>query len=82
MRILPTHLANQTPELARNDRSSRLTAAHLPRPEQAKTGAMPGHDRFWLDDGERRAPISPEAGQTDPQQAVPWVNVGCLLADR
>jgi hypothetical protein len=61
-RILPAHLANQVPKLARSDRSPRLTAAHLPGPEQSKTGAMPGHDRFWLDDGERRAPISPEAG--------------------
>src|SRR5260370_2920655 len=31
---------------------------------------MPGYDRFWLDDGQRRAPIAPEARQTDPQQAV------------
>jgi hypothetical protein len=31
---------------------------------------MPGKDRFWLDDGPRRAPVMPEAGQADPQQAV------------
>ena len=31
---------------------------------------MPDNDRFWLDDGQRRAPIAPEAEQTDPQQAV------------
>jgi hypothetical protein len=31
---------------------------------------MPGKDRFWLDDGQRRAPVIPEAGQADPQQAV------------
>jgi len=31
---------------------------------------MPGNDRFWLDDGERRVPARPEARQTDPQQAV------------
>ena len=35
-----------------------------------KPGTMPGNDRFWLDDGERRTPITPEARQTDPQQAV------------
>ena len=35
-----------------------------------KPGTMPGDDRFWLDDGQRRAPVAPEAGQTDPQQAV------------
>jgi predicted alpha/beta hydrolase len=66
-RVLPAHPADQIPELARNDRSPRLAAAHLPGPEQAKAGAMPSHDRFWLDDGEHRTPISPEAGQTDPQ---------------
>jgi hypothetical protein len=47
-----------------------LAAAHLPGPEQAKPGTMPGNDRFWLDDSERRAPATPEARQTDPQQAV------------
>jgi hypothetical protein len=34
--------------------------------------SMPSHDSFWLDDGERRTPISPEAGQTDPQQTISW----------
>jgi hypothetical protein len=32
---------------------------------------MPGKDRLWFDNGQRRAPVTPEAGQTDPQQAVP-----------
>jgi hypothetical protein len=27
-----------------------LAAAHLPGPEQAKAGTMPGHDRLGLDD--------------------------------
>jgi hypothetical protein len=31
---------------------------------------MPRYDRFWLDDGQRRTPVMPEAGQADPQQAV------------
>src|ERR1700737_4156156 len=66
-RVLPAHPADQIPELARNDRWPRVAAAHLPGPEQAKAGAMPSHDSLWLDDGERRTPISPEAGQTDPQ---------------
>jgi hypothetical protein len=38
---------------------------------EVNPGTMPGYDRFWLDDGQRRAPVTPEAGQTDPQQAVP-----------
>jgi hypothetical protein len=69
--ILPAHLADQISDLERNDRSSGLAAPHLPGPEQSKAGTMPGYDRFWLDDGQRRAPVTPEAGQTDPQQAVP-----------
>ena len=68
--ILPAHLADQIADLARKDRSSRLAAPHLPGPEQAKAGTMPGKDRFWLDDGQRRAPVMPEAEQADPQQAV------------
>jgi hypothetical protein len=30
---------------------------------------MPGKDRFWRDDGQRRAPVTPEAGQADPRKA-------------
>src|SRR5467141_948649 len=51
--------------------SSGLAAPHLPRPEQAKAGTMRGYDCFWFDDGQRRAPLTPEVGQTDSQQAVP-----------
>jgi hypothetical protein len=49
--VLPAHLADQLSDLARNDRSSRLAAPHLPGPEQAKAGTMPGKDRFRFDDG-------------------------------
>ena len=79
--ILLAHLADQISDLARNERSSGLAAPHLPGPEQTKAGTMPGYDRFWLDDGQRRAPAAPEARQTDPQQAVPEVNFGRFLAD-
>jgi hypothetical protein len=65
--ILPTHLADQLSDLARNERSSGLAAPCLPGPEQTKAGTMPGYDRLWLDDGQRRAPVTPEAGQTDLQ---------------
>jgi hypothetical protein len=69
--ILSAHFDDQISHLTGNDRSSRLAMPHLPGPEQAKAGTMPGNDCFRLDDGNRRAPIAPEAGQTDPQQAVP-----------
>ena len=32
---------------------------------------MPGHDRFGFDDGQRRAPVAPDAREPDLQQAVP-----------
>ena len=48
--ILPAHLADEISDLARNDGSSGWAAPHLPGPEQTKAGAMPSHDRLWLDD--------------------------------
>ena len=70
--ILPAHLADQISNLAGNHGPSGFSAPHLPGPELAKTGAMPGHDCFGLDDGQARAPVAPDAGQPDPQQAVHW----------
>src|SRR5215469_2527301 len=70
-RILPTYLADQTSNLARNDGASRSATPHLPSPEPAKAAAMPGNDGFRFDDGQRRAPAAPDTGQPDPQQAVP-----------
>ena len=80
--IPPAHLADQVSDLAHNGRSSGLPPPHLPSPEPAKVGTMPSQDRLGLDDGQHRAPVAPEAGQPDPQQAVPRVNFGRLLADR
>ncbi len=65
-RIIPAHPADQIANLARNDRPSGVAAAHLPGPEPAKASTMPGPDRFWLDDGQSRAPVAPQAGQPDP----------------
>jgi hypothetical protein len=42
---------------------------------------MPGNDRFWLDDRQRRPPSLQRREQTDPQQAVVKVNFGRFLAD-
>src|SRR5947208_13894861 len=67
-------------DLARKERSSGLAAPHLPPPEAAK----PSYDSFWLDDGHGREPVAPEAGQTDPQQAVPgneFQGVSCSPAN-
>jgi hypothetical protein len=59
-RILAAHPADQVAHLAGNYRSSRLAAPYLPGPEHAKAGTMPGHDRFWFDDSQRRAPVVPD----------------------
>jgi hypothetical protein len=31
---------------------------------------MPSHDRLWLNEHQRRAPIPPDSGQHDPEQSV------------
>ena len=64
--ILSAHLPDQFSDLTGNDRSTRLAMPHLPGPEQAKAGTMPGNDCFWLDDGQRRAPSAPDVGEPDP----------------
>ena len=69
--ILPTHPADQISDLVRNNRSSRLAVPHLPGPEQTKAGTMPGNDGLGLNDSQRGAPVTPEVGQTDPQQTAP-----------
>ena len=65
-RILSAHLADQISHLTGNDRSSRLAVPYLPGPEKTKALAMSSHDRFGPDDGQRRAPAAPDAGQPDP----------------
>jgi hypothetical protein len=65
-RILSAHLADQISHLTGNDRSSQLAVPYLPGPEKTKALAMPGHDRFGPDDGQRRALAAPDAGQPDP----------------
>ena len=48
-----------------------LAAPHLPGPEQAEASPMPRYNCFSLDDGQSRAPVAPETGQTDPQETIP-----------
>ena len=68
--ILAAHPAGSDLGPREKRRASGLAAPNLPGPEQAKTLAMPGHDRFGLHDDQRRAPIAPEAGQPDPEKAI------------
>src|SRR6516164_9672933 len=68
--ILPAHFADQIAHLARNDRSSRSPAPYFPGPEPSKRSVVPTKDGFRLDDGQRRAPIAPDARETNPEQTV------------
>jgi len=68
--ILLAHFADQISDLARNEMTSGLAAPRFPGPEEAKPGAMLSYDGFRPDDGQRCAPVAPEAGETDPQEAV------------
>src|SRR5215831_11940988 len=70
--IFPAHPADQVSNRAGNERSSGLARSHLPGPEPAKAGTMPGNDGFRLDDGQCRTPIAPDAEQTDPKHAIRW----------
>jgi len=65
-RVVAAHLPDQIADLAGDRRSTWFAAAHFPRPEQAKAVAMPGDDSLRPDDGQRRAPVLPNARQDDP----------------
>jgi hypothetical protein len=75
--ILSAHLEDQISDLTRNDRSSRLAVPHLPGPENTKALAMPGHDRFGLDEGQ---PLQMRESQTHNKRSN-GVNFGRFLAD-
>src|SRR5271166_6491626 len=68
--ILSAHSADQLSNFTGNRRSSRLAPPDLRGTEEPKALAMPSRDRLRLDDGQRRAPVAPDAGQPDPQKAV------------
>jgi Domain of unknown function (DUF4145) len=40
--------------------------------KETEAPTVPGNDCLWLNDGERRTPIAPNAGQPGPQQTVQW----------
>ena len=79
--ILPAHLADQVSDLTQNNWSSGLAVPYLPSPEQAKGGAMPSYDGFRLNDGQRRAPVAPEAGRQIQNRRSLEVNFARFAAD-
>ena len=57
----PRHCANQRPDVRRHGRSPDAATA-LPHPPQPQARSVPGDDGLGLDDHQRRAPSSPDAG--------------------
>ena len=69
-RIRQAHLPDEVSNFTRHFRPSRPTRSTLPGPIQPESPAMPGNDRFRLDDDERRTPAGPQVQQPCPQEAV------------
>ena len=40
---------------------------------------MPGHNRFRLDDEQRRTPMAPEAGEREPEETIGGRESGALM---
>ena len=70
-RILGGHPPNEGANLARQGRATgALAAPGQPVPVDPEAGAVPAHDRVWLDDSEALGPTAPEAAQQDPEESV------------
>jgi hypothetical protein len=68
--IRPAHLPDEISNFTSHFQPSRSTLFTLPGPIQAESSAMPGHDRFRLDDDERRTSVGPQVQQPCPQETV------------
>jgi len=68
--VFAAHPADQVADFTGKRGSSRLAPPNVARPEPTKAPAMPGDDCLGLNDGQRRAPVAPNAGQPGPQQTV------------
>ena len=68
--IRQAYLQDEVSNFTRHFRPSRPTRSTFPGPIQAESPPMPGHDRFRLDDEERRTSAGPQVQQPCPQEAV------------
>lgn len=68
-RVGETHLPNQIGDFRRYRRAIFATPT-LPSPIEAKSLAMPGDDRLWLDQEQRRTPIVPQSGEPNPRDSI------------
>src|SRR5947208_40821 len=69
-RIRQAHLPDEVSNFTRHSRPSWPTLPTLPGPIEAESPAMPGDDRFRLDDAERGTPAGPQLQQPCPQEAI------------
>jgi hypothetical protein len=68
--VLPTHAPNELAHFFRNYRSATFATATLPRPEQAKSLAMPANDCFGPYDHQRASPFRPSLGKPSPKPTI------------
>src|SRR3954451_2417445 len=68
-RILQRHSSNQRARIPREWRSPDAVAT-FPRPEQAKSSAMPADDRLWLHEDEGGSPAAPSPEKPRPEPSV------------
>ena len=69
-RVRQAHPPDEVSNITRHLRPSGPTLPALPGPILAESPAMPGNDRFRLDDDKRRTPAGPQVQQPCPQEAV------------
>jgi hypothetical protein len=70
-RVLERHAPDEVADLLGGPRSSSTST--LPSPIETKPLAVPLEDRLGLNNGERFAPVPPDAGEHDPYEAVAFL---------
>jgi len=69
IRVFVGKAHDQVPQFLRNSRST-AARSRSPAPEEAKAGAVPSDDSFWLDNQEDIGPTGPKAAEGGPEEAV------------
>ena len=69
-RVITTYDPNQIPHFLRESGPTGLSTVDPPPPEQTKASPMPSDHRLGLDDQESGFPVSPQALQPDPEEAI------------
>src|ERR1700730_17775001 len=78
--VFAAHPADQVADFPGKRGSSRLAPPNPPCPEETEPPAVPGNDRLGLNDGQRRAPVAPNARQPGPRSKIPprYASAGLL----